>query len=373
MAILDNLIPMEQTRREVINGVVTSTVRTMTNRYWYENKTGVRRHRPTGWRDPTSYNLDTYVHVPCRGTIKWRVVPGWYLEFEGALVETRQNLGYEDLPVSGLVNEALIKALTNLKSMRVNLGVAFAEAQQTADLVGSTASRIARAYNNCKRGRYKDALRSLGASARQVPNNWLEMQYAWKPLLSDVYGAVEALQTRDTPPDWRVTVKGAQRDTEKLQYDYFTGHATVRVDRSRMAGGFVRLDYSPGNTFLSSLTQVGMTNPLEVLWEKVPFSFIYDWFQPIGGWLSVMDAAYGWQFISGSNSSIQRTRAALSAAPPSGQTEAAMFDGGIYKAVKLKRNVYLSSPLPQPPRFKNPLSLGHMANGLSLLASAFGR
>jgi hypothetical protein len=106
----------------------------------------------------------------------------------------------------------------------------------------------------------------------------------------------------------------------------------------------------------------------------VPFSFVVDWMLPIGDWLGTLDATAGLEFVSGSCSLLTRnTRRVipLGLSPPKDGYNS--LKGGRGKFVRLTRTVYGSPPFASFPSMKNPASLGHMANGLSLLAQAFGR
>jgi len=36
--------------------------------------------------------------------------------------------------------------------------------------------------------------------------------------------------------------------------------------------------------------RISLGNPMELAWELIPFSFVVDWFLPIGNWISALDA-----------------------------------------------------------------------------------
>jgi hypothetical protein len=345
-------------------------------RFWQENRPDrVRTRKPEGWLYPKGYELSMLRTDMAKGFVSYilRSDDKSRLIRSGRLGSNMIGGPQGNWPAltSTEIGRAEIKALQKLKEQKVNLGVAFAETQQTADLIGSSASRIGRSFSHLTHGRPRAAAQALGLNPRQAPNHWLELQYGWKPLLSDVFGAVDSLQ-RLQSEHWVVTAKGSYKDGRE-QTMYFNNSATNCLRKeSGFSGVFVRLDYEPGNTFLSSLANVGLTNPLEVLWEKVPYSFIVDWFVPIGGWLGSMDAAYGWKFKSGSCTLFRKKYVYGKSNGPSGYIDKSDYAGS-ERYIDLKRTVYTSSPLPSFPGIKNPVSLVHAANGLSLLASAFGR
>lgn len=355
-------------------GTVTTTSVVSNTSTWEESRPDrVRTRKPSGWLDPKGYSMLMQSRRGPVGNLRWLYPGNVGASLSGDLTPwvggTFDEMGPLPFPAG---DRAIIKALLALKDQHINLGVAFAEMQQTANLVGTTASRIGKAYTSFKRGRFRQGMQHLGASSRKVPQSWLEAQYAWKPLLGDVYGAMDALA--DSPRiDFLMTTKGQVSDRDEGQRIEYSDIANRKLAWERSSGAFVRLDYLPSNIFLDTLSRVGMTNPAEVIWEKVPFSFVVDWFLPVGDYLSSFDAAIGWTFKSGSISYLQKCKTKITDGPTSNNHYVGGKFSGSSRFVRVIRQPYTSSPLPKAPRFKNPLSLGHMANGLSLLATAFGR
>lgn len=269
------------------------------------------------------------------------------------------------------IAKAEIKALLKLKDQRINFGVAMAEAQQTADLVGSTAKRLAHSLDYLQQGDFKRLARELGVGTlKSIPQGWIELQYAWKPLLSDVAGVTDKLAQRP-PRDWVVSCKGTVKETWKNNITISGGTSSgTRTDASFFRGQFVRLDFVPRNDLQVMASNLGMTNPAEVFWEKVPYSFVIDWFLPVGDALRALDATWGYDFLSGSRTDRRECNRQIS--PATGGTyQSQRWSGGHYRDFELHRHVYREAPSMIMPRVKNPLSLGHMANGLSLLAQLF--
>lgn len=275
---------------------------------------------------------------------------------------------------------ALLKARLKMKQASVNLGVAYAERNATARLLGDTASRLGRSFNKLKRGQVRAAMRELGLSDQRqmprgsnVPNKWLELQYGWKPLLSDVYGACDALSKRNQS-DWRVTAKAADFTTNQYTAR-FTGTGAGFVEAKVENGAFVRIDALPENDLTMSLRSLGITNPLLIAWELVPYSFVVDWALPVGTWLESIDAMLGYSKSQTSatlfTSAVWVDKGLSEQPTPTSRIKNNYI--GTKKVVRMDRDAFNGVPMPTFPRIKNPISLGHMANGLSLLASAFGR
>lgn len=359
---------------------------------------GTNRRKPNGWLPPAGYSLLRKEIRLARGscvlkntssTTSYEGIVGGsngrfssLTHFNGLLVDFDA-----ETHLNG--NAALIAARLKMKSKKVDLGVAYAERKATATMLGDTARRLAQTARQLRHGKFRDAARTLGIKGdpgkpkgSNWTNHWLQLQYGWKPLLSDVYGACDALSTRDKS-DWRVTAKVTRKDqfqdsvvipvqgTTSPTGGFDAGIVKVQRDR----GVLCRIDALPGNDLTMSLASLGVTNPLLVAWELVPYSFVVDWAFPIGNWLDSLDALLGYSEMYTSTTYFNEARW-------SERGTSKVFPNGTYvknsyygskRTLKVLREASSGVPFPSFPSFKDPGSLGHMANGLSLLAQAFGR
>lgn len=360
-----------------------------------------KRQKPKGWIPPQAYSLSRRYMKLSSGDLYETIILGGNVfrvarqtgSLDGGPCGTNFSSRAEEvLPTqsvpSSLRDRALIGARMKMKRQDVNLGVAFAERNQTARLVGDTAMQLVKSLRQLRRGNFRGAANALGIAkpgrprGSSVPSRWLELQYGWKPLLSDVYGATDALARRPSD-DWIVTAKEMAylRDYNEVVYPGRSSSCGY-LSGSGLRGVVVRIDAIPENDLLLSLSAMGITNPLEIGWELVPFSFVVDWFLPIGDFLNSLDAMLGYGPSWTSISTLSRYH--WKHHPISGSfTDSA--SGAVYntnrsgvsdaeiKSVGLTREAISGVPLPTMPRFKDPRSLGHMANALSLLSQVFGR
>jgi len=357
-----------------------------------ETSVGTDRRKPTGFIPPTSYDFFYKNYSRAQGTWSYRndvtlvmdsvctgVIGGskW-----NSLNHFNEILLESDIYDPSLANRSLIKARNALKGTNINLGVAFAERNRTARLVGDTAINLAKSYSLLRHGEIRRAMRQLGIlpSAKEprgssAPKKWLELQYGWKPLLSDVYGACEALSER-TKEDWRVTARGTAK-SELYREEAFAqprdvGRGVARVMRL----AYTRIDALPQNEAIISLASLGVSNPAVILWEVVPFSFVVDWFLPVGSWLESLDALLGYGSAYTSTSQFTRAEWVGTSTGPYKQPSPKATISGSYtetkRIVKLSRAASSGVPIPRFPSIKDPRSLGHMANGLALLTQVFG-
>jgi hypothetical protein len=209
------------------------------------------------------------------------------------------------------------KLVKKLNKRDIDLGVALGEARETAAFVQSAALRLYGAYHAARKRDVSGMLKALGVSRtsnakrqqlRDIPHAaadvWLEYSYAVRPLLADVYGAVSALEKRHKRPE---VVKTRARVTNELDHKMATsgvnpGSADIEWSLQGTLTSSIELSFEIANPFLYTLSQLGLTNPMNVAWELVPFSFVVDWFIPIGSWFDGLVPPQGISSVRGSQS-----------------------------------------------------------------------
>lgn len=278
---------------------------------------------------------------------------------------------------SSVTSELLIKALNKLRHSDVNLGVMLAEARETSHLLTTAATRIASSVSAFRRrnpAQFYQAVRHQGtASWRKTPQAWLELQYGWNPFMSDLRGAAVSLDSSWVRDRNLFAVGAKKKRLDSCTYDTYMSPSTIncRQTVNVEATQKVQLCYRLSNFSLALFSSLGLTNPLEIIWERVPYSFVVDWFLPIGNWLSALGGDFGYSFVNGSLTTFVRYSENGSPVKLSGSDEAYLcpITGSAYY---LKRQIYTSSPWPGL-SFKSPVSSGHIANALSLLSQSLKR
>lgn len=282
------------------------------------------------------------------------------------------------------LSRARNKALLSLKDQTISLSVAFKERQETVNMVTSfvkTACNIAKGVKQYLKQpfRRKALLRSLRGKWKDAPEAWLLWRYGIQPTMLDAYGAVEALEKREngTYDRYMCTIRGKSTTPikEKILSSgpehigrYWTTPATVV--RRVLPGSFgarVRYDCALTSPSYLRLSEVGVTNPLEMLWETITLSFVADWFLSLGDFCSALDATVPFTFIGGTetifvnwsgSTTLSNTRAVVTeSVTPS-------------VAKKFDRSVRSSFPFPDPFVLKQgPINVTRLADALSLLVS----
>lgn len=277
-------------------------------------------------------------------------------------------LGAVHLPTF-MQGRAETEALLKLKDQKVNYGLALLESKKTISHLALTTSQVLRAYRYGKRGKWKKAAETLKVrhsfkgATRDASSRWLELQYAWKPLLNDIYGTYEDLRRKWRKPYIPLSVvRNVKQSDNTLSAGNpsFEGSGTYTCQ--------VKLWYYIKDEDLSTAVTMGLINPAILAWELVPFSFVVDWFAPIGNTLDALDAGVGLNFLSGTI--VKRITG----------TGAVVWKGGISGEIRqsfeyrsIERGTYGSFPIPKF-YLKNPFSSSHTITALALFRNlAFKR
>ena len=298
------------------------------------------------------------------------------------------------------------KLLQEIKDTNINLAQFFAERAQTVDLITDTATRIAKAALSARKGNLTGALKQLsggkslpplpkGIRGRQaikdshggrsnadlVAQNWLQLQYGWKPLLQDVYGAAEALAKANGESNFTRTVTAAASHHDVRHVSRFVGLSdtiVVKDEHDFTYNRRLRCTFQITNQGAKSIAETGISNPLLLAWELLPYSFVVDWFVPVGNFLESLDATAGCSFLGGTQTFGWRYK---QTARGTGRQNVGIHGDitctgsgvGYYNGFEAERKALTGFPSIPLPQLKNPFSLTHMFNALSLLQLAFRR
>jgi hypothetical protein len=226
------------------------------------------------------------------------------------------------------------------------------------------------------------------SALKSVSENWLALQYGWKPLLSDIYGALESLATLMTEQDPIVirTVRGKAETISKLKQKLYFASGNVHtgwLEVTTYSTCKVGLRYTVDSQLKAFLSQTGFTTPINLAWEVLPYSFVVDWFIPIGPYLESMAAFDGLKFVDGfvTKATTQYTSSMHSykgifpweVYPQWPYLNTSWdFQARVFRQyVKIDRTKLWSFPGLTLPEVKNPFSVVHALNGLALLRAAF--
>lgn len=238
--------------------------------------------KAAGVYPPHSYHCTVYSHnVPL---IEWSTNGSQYFQ------QTASSMGLPskpDSPFTANVKNAMLNDLYSMvKDGDFNFACFAGESAETLKMLADTTRRIGGAWMQAKKGNFLGAARQLvGRNVRSTTaGNWLELQYGWLPLLGDTYSSMELLANRLHKPARPLTFRVRKR--KKLNNGIQT---TVTRTYSRTT--FQRQVQVQLSEPLSFSQVLGLNDPGTVAWNLLPYSFVLDWFLPIGPWLEAAAAA----------------------------------------------------------------------------------
>jgi hypothetical protein len=254
--------------------------------YLYQNGDD-GKYNPDGSTKHNRYDMNSVVmHVS--GTSGRNFNWGAFLPF-GSSGKTLDNVKPET------DRQALDRCLERAIGANCNVLVDIAQFNLTMSSVYGTLSRYTNCWRNLRKGRLADAARSLGFKKKfknykdgltynDAGNAWLEMQYGWKPLMSDIKGLADVLELQNSDAR-RWTVTGTSRFNKTVNYwgvpdpNYWGGaYAQIHYEFRYQYKCYLKENMSVPRT-------IGLYDPLSLAWEVIPYSFVVDWFIPIGDYL----------------------------------------------------------------------------------------
>lgn len=275
-----------------------------------------------------------------------------------------------------------------------NLAQDFAQIGQTVELIAGTAKRLTGSLRALRRGNLSEAANVLFRSARHtyrrkgglsksksLAENWLELQYGWKPLLNDVYGTMKSLSSLQEKGDRvQYTKASGTKKSEVVTPIQSWSQSTTRVGSTTVLSRStckITISWKIDDHLKAFLAQTGFTNPVNLAWEILPFSFVLDWFLPIGPYLETLSSWDGLAFVEGCQvlytkqitDSVVAKTFFLGANPGSFRVDQSEYHD---EWVIVNRSKLTSFPSSRLPSFKNGLaSVTHALNGLALLRGMF--
>lgn len=245
---------------------------------------------------------DWYVQKPYTGAPNYYAL--WYdaltyVNPDGSGDAPNQQANYDLSSLSGGFSGASDRVLQacygKFKDAAYNdaaqFAVNWAEKREAINAIAKHATAMRAAWNALRRGNLGAAAGALGiknsskspwSRPQQAADIWLEWHFGWDPLIKDIYAAVHILQ--DEFPTKRVQA----RAKEVIHSD----SKTVNIGNifySKYSGSLKYLlqgEMIVTNNNLFRADALGLLNPFSVAWELIPFSFVVDWFIPVGQFLN---------------------------------------------------------------------------------------
>ncbi len=332
----------------------------------------------------------------------------------GYLEKKPTGASYAEADVDSMAIQRFFSDCTHVKS---EVGVTIAEAPKTFALIATTAIRIAKCYKYLKKLQVTKAMRELGydsvnvrrslnakARLRKSKRNpskfaaqsFLELQYGWKPLLAEVHNAAADLGARYQSTDKDVRVRG--RANKKNHWDYrlvnpFPGTVGfphgLHVWSIGSCFDTIQIEYGAYfqvvNPALRAKAAMGLTNPYSVIWELLPYSFVVDWFVPVGDYLASHNVTQGMTFKTGYKSVTRHNHYGIGMSGGADYNSRSSTTGrwfvlrgvlhyevdSLFHERTVLTNVPANTKILRIKKLPDVFGIQHVSNALALLRSAF--
>lgn len=346
---------------------------------WRPARAYTRSARSAWWSGTTVLTRTAGATATIGNYQVWQGIPGpssiWspcsYLPDSVATTSTiASGNGINTLNANGK-NRVATQLLVKAGKRKVNYGAALGESRTTYRMIVQTMIQVLRAFRAVRKGQFRHAAGILGLrkhklpSSRKVAEHWLALQYGWRPLVNDIYDSCKLLQNGLTTASQLFDVRTSWSEAESKSVPHADFKSSV-TDTTVRCGG--KLWYRISDATTSYLSQLGLINPAEVAWELLPWSFVIDWFIPVGSFLEAMSARVGITFHDGyyGCKTVNRLRQFGCQKTLSGRT---------FKSSNLVAGIDITAYVRQPMAslpwpglyYKSPFSTNHVVNALALL------
>lgn len=296
----------------VQSGVIKSDFYTPTNysSVYFKQKPGnykrVRRITSGSIYDATITITGRYAMYPMIGYS--------FANFNNNTVAGPEN-GYDSVIIAALNKAADVKwdALTTLAESRETASTLVTLARTGLELVRAAKrldfQRLRKACKNASKRRdlparfrkkAKRAAQNKGGTISSASEAWMTYRYGISPTLMDIQAARALLDKGVTTPITRTVRAGRSYDKNRKVSARLSGYRTRDYDVQRKVVERCNLTLSVKSPEWATGSTFGVTSPMSTVWEIIPFSFVIDWFLPIGDWIRAMSVVPNVNFVHGS-------------------------------------------------------------------------
>jgi hypothetical protein len=276
--------------------------------------------KPTHYRaydirvDPLNYHIQghgsTYrKYVKVNG--KWKYVySALYADETGkrpfpnsALVYLGFDPDTFDVDISQILRDRCVnKVLKKIRNAEIEIGQNLAELRESVTMMSDRLKSVVRLYTLVRGRKWKQISREYGIRNRKqrasrtadsLASKWLEYKLGWQPLLSDIFGGCQAIQSilnREELFKVKAVEEGTPLGWIPAGYSW---------QGSRRQGCQIGITARIDDAGKARLSAMGLANPLSLAWELVPMSFVIDYFFSIGDFLDGLNAWQGLTFVHG--------------------------------------------------------------------------
>lgn len=211
--------------------------------------------------------------------------------FLGSPPSSQYLLPKPDVNIASLIDLAVTQAWARCDLSEVDTLLMISESRETILSLVSIFKKVLwlnqtlRLKNLSALARFRSLIKTQhGVSVQKVlAQNYMEARYAMRPLFYDVVGCLNAYHNRVKTGD-RLTFRGYATDSDKdnddLLYEDANRKLFLRATAERTVT--VRSGVLTQVRNLSKLNVWGFDKIAEGIWDRIPYSFVIDWFINVG-------------------------------------------------------------------------------------------
>lgn len=273
--------------------------------------------------------------------------------------------------VTNMMNQVNTEIYGKIQDSKIEMGENIGQAVSTADMIAEPFRILLKAYVFARAGNWAGVASLLGKpqsyiNGKFIASGWLQYYYGWKPLISDIYGGMKLLN-ENLGNNERI-IRSKKVKSETFEAKGFDNDQFYDADFSFSARYKVSIDYKISSAALHGLDLVGLSNPMQLAWQLMPFSFVIDWFLPVGNVLGGLSGKLGLDFVTGYKTLVEEgTRRSYrnDYGWPSNQTK---MDRGLLEIgfKRMQRTPIYTFPMPEMHIRRNPFSTERMTSALAL-------
>jgi len=262
-------------------GLVTSSTSAPGAWYAWDKQVICPPMNPGDHKSPTAWSYTTVFNNSQSGI--YRMVqrgpsPNQWTQISGKQVGGVPDLSGLWTPESILYNEALDR-LNKKARGELDLSVSAFQAKQTIRMFNVTESLLAFA------SRKANILRRVGSK-------WLEWQYGWKPLISDIYSVADESLRYILNESENIEGRASRKFSGSKAYQGLSQNPKVKTDKvSYTTFQACKIGVKMSRKQETNLARWTSLNPISIAWELLPYSFVVDWFYDVGGMLRATETA----------------------------------------------------------------------------------
>lgn len=259
---------------------------------WVGNKLALRENRLNAFDKETINSQSISIREP--NTPNWVARRSAYAYFS-----------YIPAPFPGrydtsVTDDAVVKAYSKLYDRVANVADILRTRKETASMVYNTVRQMLLAARKLRRGDIDGAFHYLRGEPRRSKykrgdafgQRWLEYSYGWSPLVQDVFNLLDQgfgalkLESRGVNKTYYFT-----ESPRKIDPDF--GAYSIKGFGTYTSKCTCKLFAEITNSSLGAISSWGLDNPAALAWEAMPYSFVIDWFIPVGDYLTMAMAFAG--------------------------------------------------------------------------------